>query len=219
MKMFVETEDMYCKTCGEGRFHQIVHMDGLTITVCWACGTTRMKPEIFGKDLKSCVEYATRNMPAKARAKVKPRDIPDMDEEVQARFEKCVKDMEYALKSYFRKPIESYDDPFEETKPLAENPEELGKVAEEFEKYKFDNQPVPEMDFGAVIRAMKEDNTRRFARKGWNGKNMYLMLQRPTRTSKMTLPYIYMRTAQGDLVPWLASQTDMLAEDWHEVSQ
>jgi hypothetical protein len=30
----------------------------------------------------------------------------------------------------------------------------------------------------------------------------------------MTLPYIYMKTAQDDLVPWLASQTDVLAEDW-----
>jgi hypothetical protein len=35
----------------------------------------------------------------------------------------------------------------------------------------------------------------------------------------MTLPYIYMRTAQGDLVPWLASQTDILASDWTEADQ
>jgi len=33
----------------------------------------------------------------------------------------------------------------------------------------------------------------------------------------MTLPYIYMRTVQGDFVPWLASQTDLLAEDWYIV--
>ncbi len=32
--------------------------------------------------------------------------------------------------------------------------------------------------------------------------------------SKMTLPYIYMSTVGGDLVPWLVSQADMLAEDW-----
>jgi hypothetical protein len=30
----------------------------------------------------------------------------------------------------------------------------------------------------------------------------------------MTLPYIYMKTADGNLVPWLASQTDLLATDW-----
>ena len=46
---------------------------------------------------------------------------------------------------------------------------------------------------------------------------MWLALQRPDAHSKMTLPYIYMRTAQGDLVPWLASQTDLLAEDWELV--
>jgi len=52
------------------------------------------------------------------------------------------------------------------------------------------------------------------ARHGWNGKNMWLMLQQPDLYSKMTLPYIYMRTVQGDFIPWLASQTDILAEDW-----
>ncbi len=54
----------------------------------------------------------------------------------------------------------------------------------------------------------------RVCRSGWNGKNMYLELQVPDENSKMTLPYIYMRTAQGDLVPWLCSQTDLLATDW-----
>lgn len=43
---------------------------------------------------------------------------------------------------------------------------------------------------------------------------MWLAIQEPDANSKMTLPYIYMSTAQGDLVPWFASQTDMLATDW-----
>jgi hypothetical protein len=34
----------------------------------------------------------------------------------------------------------------------------------------------------------------------------------------MTLPDIYMSTAQGDLVPWLASQTDVLSTDWDVVN-
>lgn len=71
-------------------------------------------------------------------------------------------------------------------------------------------------DFGDVIKKMKYRGGR-FARAGWNGKNMYIELQRPDAHSKMTLPYIYMKTVQGDLVPWLASQTDMLADDWMEV--
>ena len=74
------------------------------------------------------------------------------------------------------------------------------------------------MDFGDVVKKMK-DRGRRFARAGWNGKNMYIELQRPDAHSKMSLPYIFIRTVQGDLVPWLASQTDMLADDWMEVEE
>ncbi len=69
-----------------------------------------------------------------------------------------------------------------------------------------------EMDFGGALDQLKDGN--KVARKGWNGKGMYLELQLPTEMSKMTLPYVYMKTAQGDLVPWLASQTDVLSEDW-----
>lgn len=54
----------------------------------------------------------------------------------------------------------------------------------------------------------------RVSRSGWNGKGMYLELQVPDANSKMTLPYVYMKTVQGDLVPWLCSQTDLLATDW-----
>lgn len=52
------------------------------------------------------------------------------------------------------------------------------------------------------------------ARTGWNGKNMYIALQMPDEHSKMTLPYIYIKTADGGLVPWVASQTDIFAGDW-----
>ena len=72
------------------------------------------------------------------------------------------------------------------------------------------------MTFGDAIAAIKTG--KHVARRGWNGKNMWLAYQERTEHSKMTLPYIYMRTAQGDLVPWLASQTDMLSDDWDIVS-
>ena len=55
---------------------------------------------------------------------------------------------------------------------------------------------------------------KRVARAGWNGRGMWLELQVPDERSKMTLPYVFMSTAQGDLVPWLCSQTDLLATDW-----
>jgi hypothetical protein len=61
-------------------------------------------------------------------------------------------------------------------------------------------------------------NGQKVARHGWNGKGMWLALQVPDAHSKMTLPYIFMSTVTGDLVPWLASQTDILAADW-EVAQ
>ena len=71
--------------------------------------------------------------------------------------------------------------------------------------------------FGSALLSLK--NGERVAREGWNGRGrgMWLELQRPDAHSKMTLPYIYMKTVTGDLVPWLASQTDVLAEDWFVV--
>jgi hypothetical protein len=67
----------------------------------------------------------------------------------------------------------------------------------------------------AIGWAVKElHNGRRVRRAGWNGKGMWLALQVPDAQSKMTLPYVYMSTAQGDLVPWLCSQSDLLALDW-----
>ena len=72
-------------------------------------------------------------------------------------------------------------------------------------------------DFGWALAKLRDG--KRVTRKGWNGKEQWLELQRPDEHSKMSLPYIYIRTVQGDLVPWLASQTDMLAEDWGEVAE
>lgn len=66
--------------------------------------------------------------------------------------------------------------------------------------------------FGVALNWLKRDL--RVCRLGWNGKGMWLELQRPDTHSKMTLPYIYMKTVDNKYVPWLASQTDVLAEDW-----
>lgn len=61
-------------------------------------------------------------------------------------------------------------------------------------------------------------------RSGWNGKSMWIQIQVPDAHSKMTLPYLYMEYPAGHpaypdgcRVPWLASQTDIAAEDWEEV--
>jgi len=76
-------------------------------------------------------------------------------------------------------------------------------------------------NFGEVIRELKNGKSAR--REGWNGKGIFIKLHRPDENSKMTSPYIYINTtglqtdnpeASKSLVPWLASQTDILAEDW-----
>lgn len=78
----------------------------------------------------------------------------------------------------------------------------------------------PTMDFGYAVKMMKEG--KRASRIGWNGKGMWLRLaESPTKTEYRIdgevfgfLPYIQMKTADDKIVPWLASQTDVLAEDW-----
>lgn len=76
-------------------------------------------------------------------------------------------------------------------------------------------------NFGQAIEEMKAG--RKVWREGWNGKGIHLELQKPDEHSKMTSPYIFIDTtglqtdnpkAPKSRVPWLASQTDILAEDW-----
>lgn len=68
------------------------------------------------------------------------------------------------------------------------------------------------MDFGAALDSLRDGYP--VYRDGWNGKGMYIRLQLPDSESLMTLPYIYIKTVDNHLVPWLASQTDILATDW-----
>ena len=79
-------------------------------------------------------------------------------------------------------------------------------------------------DFGWALDHLKAGN--RVSRDGWNGVGIFLELQVPDADSKMTAPYIYIdttnlnttnRQAPKVIVPWLASQTDMLAEDWRMI--
>jgi hypothetical protein len=68
------------------------------------------------------------------------------------------------------------------------------------------------MDFSQALDLIKAG--RKVEREGWNGKGMHIALHEPHEHDKMDLPFVYMQTVQGDHVPWLCSQTDMLAEDW-----
>jgi hypothetical protein len=71
-------------------------------------------------------------------------------------------------------------------------------------------------DIGWAVKQLH--NGDRVRRSGWNGKGMWLELQLPDANSKMSLPYVYMSTADGKLVPWLCSQTDLLALDWEDAT-
>ena len=83
------------------------------------------------------------------------------------------------------------------------------------------------MDVGAALQALK--NGQKVAREGWNGKGMFLFLVPgsvfkvnrapllgiyPEGTEINYRPHIDMKTVDGEIVPWVASQTDVLAEDW-----
>ena len=82
------------------------------------------------------------------------------------------------------------------------------------------------MTFGIALELLKKGC--KVAREGWNGKGMFLYYVPAASYPPCTdiarkafdgndVPYgayIAMKTAQGNVVPWLASQTDMLAEDW-----
>lgn len=91
---------------------------------------------------------------------------------------------------------------------------------------------MPETFSFSIALSMLKDG-RRVARTGWNGKGMWLCLSpgsvvaadklwanhnrefaEENGGSARVLPYITMKTADDCIVPWLASQTDLLADDW-----
>ena len=74
-------------------------------------------------------------------------------------------------------------------------------------------------DIGWAVKQMHHGDQVR--RAGWNGKGMLLVLVKNWGWGDIALcpggdnlPFIMMQTAQGDFVPWLCSQTDILALDW-----
>jgi Protein of unknown function (DUF2829) len=88
----------------------------------------------------------------------------------------------------------------------------------------------PVADFSWALGECKAGE--KIAREGWNAKNMYVVYQPgypdgiqinmntaratglPLGTTMRFRPYLMMFTAQGDFVPWVASQSDLLADDW-----
>lgn len=96
--------------------------------------------------------------------------------------------------------------------------------------------PSDTISFGDALNFLKAG--KKVARKGWNGKGMFLVLcpgsevpadrmrvkavkkfyKQENRDSVVIVPHIDMKAADGTYVTgWLASQTDMLADDWYVV--
>ena len=85
-------------------------------------------------------------------------------------------------------------------------------------------------DFGMALDALKQGF--KVCRRGWNGKGMYLFrignsmsagdgwTYTNGKNDNLPLaPFVAMKTATNEVVPWLASQTDILAEDWEIVDE
>lgn len=84
------------------------------------------------------------------------------------------------------------------------------------------------LSFSGALHELKQG--KKVAREGWNGKGMFVFLvpgstitvsegrplsaHMPVGSEVKYLPHIDMKTVDGAVVPWLASQTDLLAEDW-----
>jgi len=86
------------------------------------------------------------------------------------------------------------------------------------------------MSFGHALTLVKHG--KKVSRVGWNGKGMFIFLV-PGSKFEVTRPpllgiyeqgteisyhsHIDMKTATGEIVPWVASQADLLANDWFQV--
>lgn len=80
------------------------------------------------------------------------------------------------------------------------------------------------LNFGEALEALKLG--KHVARTGWNGKGMYLFLigvkdsgdywtyTNGKNDNYPLRPFIAMKTVNDEVVPWVASQSDILVEDW-----
>ena len=67
-------------------------------------------------------------------------------------------------------------------------------------------------DFSLALDHVKNGGAA--TRAGWNAGGQHIQAQFPDSNSKMRARYLYLKNAQGDLVPWVPSQGDLFANDW-----
>ena len=117
---------------------------------------------------------------------------------------------------------------FSDYEKLSNDFEQVKKDYEDLQSklgFQIEENKIVKLNFGEAIEALKKG--RKVCRKGWNGKGMYLRLVHNDKYSLDVesfedlkilsielISWVGMKTADNKFVPWLASQTDILAEDW-----
>ena len=82
-------------------------------------------------------------------------------------------------------------------------------------KYDEKKETVAMLQFETALDMVKRG--KRVRRAGWNGKGMWIELRLASEHDPVAqMPYIQIKTADGGIVPWLASQTDLLSVDWEQ---
>lgn len=73
------------------------------------------------------------------------------------------------------------------------------------------------MDFGYALTALRAGH--KMARAGWQARDLapHIELQVPDQHSKMTQPYLFMKSFHDGLAPWTPTHADLLADDWELV--
>ena len=77
---------------------------------------------------------------------------------------------------------------------------------------------IENMTFGGALEHIKADSGCRMSRAGWNGKGMFLKMQRPDEHSFMTFPYPYFTIPGCEegirRIPYNPTLVDIMSEDW-----
>lgn len=73
--------------------------------------------------------------------------------------------------------------------------------------------------FGDIIERLKLDFTLKFTRLEWNNKDIYVSLQIHNNYNETDKPYLYISLKDNQLVPYIPSQSDILASDWYLVNE
>lgn len=196
-----------------------------------------MLDKLFGKDSMPLDEwcrskgFSDEDISALKRSMNGRKVTVDLRKVLQARknspqFEEDIRKIQQAIANAYGVPVDMIFPREEKKFPEETQQEALNRKYNEYCKGAV-QEILKELDmkktfnFGKALELLKEG--KKVCRKGWNGKGIWIEMQFPELYSRMTQAYICIVTTdlQSDnpdaprgIVPWVASQTDMLAEDW-----